>query len=59
MICLQTILKRSDNEVTKKIYQAQKDDPVKGDFIELVKADFELIEESLDESVLMRCGVES
>ena len=59
MIYLQTIVKRSDNEVTKKIYQAQKDDPVKGDYIELVKADFELIEESLDESVIMRCGVES
>ena len=41
MIYLQTIVKRSDNEVTKKIYQAQKDDPVKGEYIELVKADFE------------------
>ena len=40
MIYLQTIVKRSDNEVTKKIYQTQKNDPVRGDNTELVKADF-------------------
>ena len=57
MIYPQTILKRSENEVTKKIYLAQNNDPVKGDYTERVKAYFELIKESLDESVIMRCGV--
>ena len=36
----QTILKRDDEELTKRILLAQVNDPTNGDFIELVKADF-------------------
>ena len=41
-------LKREDSGLTKKIYKAQKNNPSKGDFTELVAADFELIGEALD-----------
>ena len=36
----QTILKRSDNEITKRVYNCQKANPVKGYWIELLKKDF-------------------
>ena len=52
LIYLQTILKREDSELTKKIYKAQKNNPSKGDFTELVKADFALIGESPDETAV-------
>ena len=39
LMYLQTILKRKKDEVTRKIYEAQKLNPSKGDFIELIKAD--------------------
>ena len=41
MMYLQTIVKRSDDELTKKIYDCQKKKSVKGDWIELVQKDFE------------------
>ena len=40
---LQTIMKRNQNKITKKVYEAQKADPKKGDFAKLVKEDKELI----------------
>ena len=40
---LQTILKRDNEELTKKIYNAQKANPIKGDWILMVKKDFEEI----------------
>ena len=40
---LHTILTRNDSEVTKKIYEAQKINPNKGDFAKLVKVDLERI----------------
>ena len=54
MIYLQTILKRSDSELTKRIYSAQKEDPLKGDFYWLVVKDFKMIGETLNESEI-RC----
>ena len=39
LLFLQTILKRDDNELTKKIYKTQKEHPLKGDFCELVAGD--------------------
>ena len=38
---LQNILRRDKNELIKNIYNAQKDDPYKGDYVELVKDDLE------------------
>ena len=45
----QTILKRSDNEITKKVYNCQKENPVKGDWIELLRKDFTDIGMEMDE----------
>ena len=41
MIYLQTILQRPEGELIRNIYQEMKADPVKGDWSELVKSDFE------------------
>ena len=37
------IIKRADSELIKRVYQAQKENPSHGDFINLVKSDFELV----------------
>ena len=49
MCFLQTILKRADNELTKRIFLAQAKSPLKGDFYNLVKEDFENIGEEMNE----------
>ena len=41
MMYFQTIIKGEDNEITKRIYSCQKKNLVKGDWIELVKKDFD------------------
>ena len=46
---LQTILKRNKTELTKKMYLAQKSDPKKGDFYDLVKKDIEMVKLYLNE----------
>ena len=43
------IIKRSNNELTKQVYEAQKLKTTKGDWVELVQKDFELIGEPFDE----------
>ena len=49
LIYLQTILQRSDEEITKKIYQQQKTNPSPGDWCQLVRNDFDMIgEQSID-----------
>ena len=40
---LHTILGNSDLELTRKIYKAQKQDPINGDWITLVKEDLKLV----------------
>ena len=52
MIYLQTILKRDEGELIRKIYKAQARNPTPGDFVELVKTDFNKIKESFDESAI-------
>ena len=39
ILYLQTLLQRDDDEITKKIYQTQKKNPLSGDFAELVEKD--------------------
>ena len=51
---LQTILKRDKEELTKKIYNAQKKNPLKGDWILLVQKDFEEIGLDFDEEQIIR-----
>ena len=50
LIYHQVILKRDDKELTKKIYNAQKDDCTPGDFVDLLEKDFILIEEHQDDN---------
>ena len=45
----QVILQREDDELTKRIYQAQKDDTTPGDFAELVSKDFLSINQPQDD----------
>ena len=50
---LQNILKRRDEELVKRVYEAQKDKPTTGDFIELVKKDLEMIGQDFDEEFIL------
>ena len=49
LLYLQTILKRPQEELTRRVYIAQKSNPVKGDFCKLVEADMELIGGTISE----------
>ena len=53
LMYLQTILKMSEDELTKRVYLAQKADAVNGDFAKLVKADIELIGGTLNEDYIL------
>ena len=50
MMYLQNILKRPKEEVVKRVFEAQKLNPVKGDWIELVKKDFNNVGVILNET---------
>jgi hypothetical protein len=52
LMFLQTILNRSGDELTRRVYMAQKDDPVKGDFVNLVKSDLEMFDGTIDEKYI-------
>ena len=45
----QTIVTRSEAELTRRIYNAQKSNPIKGDWIQYLKEYFQLIGEELNE----------
>ena len=47
---LQTILNRSDEELTKRVYNAQKKNPLEGDWVKMVEKDFEVIGFGINES---------
>ena len=57
MIYLQTILRRDDSELTKRVYKSQKQSAIKGDFYNLVKDDFAMIGESIDEAETIACSL--
>ena len=59
MIYHQNILKREDKELVKRIYKAQVENPVPGDLSELLKADYEMIEEAIDEIAIVNTSVSS
>ena len=44
------IVSRNDTELVKKIYMAQKENPMKYEWIKLLEKDFELIGETADDS---------
>ena len=43
LMYLQTIVQRSDEELTKRVYTAMKTDPITGDWCELIQKDFDNI----------------
>ena len=47
---LHNILKRDKSEVLSRVYQAQKNKPLQGDFVKQVESDFLLIKEQYDEN---------
>ena len=49
ILYLHTILQKSDSEMVKRVYEAQKEDPSPGDFIELVRQDCEAIKLGLSD----------
>ena len=51
MLYFQTLVTRSEDELTHKIYNAQKSNPVKGDWIQYLQEDFELIGEYTNEKL--------
>ena len=53
MTYLHTILTRSDEELTKRVYIAQRESPTKGDFFNLVTEDFKKICKILDEEKIV------
>ena len=59
MIYLHSILRRVDDELIKKIYKAQRDDPTPGDWCELLNDDFNIIGEELDEAAIANASTES
>ena len=43
LLYLQNLLKRPQSEMIRQVYEAQKDNPVQGDWVKLVKEDLEII----------------
>ena len=44
LMYLQTLLKRPQTELVRQVYEAQKNNPVKGDWVEQVREDLEMME---------------
>ena len=49
---LQTILKRTENEIIWKVYTAQKDAPTKGDWVNLVEDDMKLLSMDISDKAI-------
>ena len=50
MLNFQNIVQRSEEELTKRVYNAQKKNPNKGYWIHYLKEDFNYIKEDIDET---------
>ena len=53
MMYLQNILKRPQDEIVKKVYEAQKENPVNGDWVKYVKNNSEEVGMTLNEEAIM------
>ena len=54
LMYLQTIIKRPEHELVRRVYAAQKSEPIKGDFYNLVQDDFEILGEKYNEEYLLQ-----
>ena len=55
---LQTIVKRDEEELTQRVFKAQLDKPIDGDFAQLVKLDCELIGLEFDLNIVKSAGAD-
>jgi hypothetical protein len=55
---LHTIVTREDEELTKRVYLAQKSNPSPGDFVKLIENDFKTIGEEMNENFVRNMGKE-
>ena len=53
LLYLKTILQREDHELVKRIYRAQQENPLKNDWCELIKKDFQDINMTLTENEII------
>ena len=54
MLYLKTILSRHEDEVVRRVYTAMKERPLKGDWYHRVALDFEQVDISMDEEMIVR-----
>ena len=54
LMFMHAILQKNKEELVRKVFEAQKDDPIPGDFVELVKTDKELIGLNMTENEIMK-----
>jgi hypothetical protein len=59
MLYLKTILSRHEDEVIRRVYQAMKERPLKGDWYIRVSSDFEQVDIPMDEEEIMRTDLSS
>ena len=52
LMYLQSLLKRPEDEIIRKVYECQKDNPVIGDWVELLKKDLSNLEIAMDEDII-------
>ena len=55
MFYLHTTLKRKAKEITKRVYQVQKNSPLEGDWLTLVEGDFKTLRLELNETLIQKC----
>ena len=53
MVYLRTILSKDDSELVKRIYRAQANNPSLGDYVELIKSDFQTIAVPFEEAEII------
>ena len=53
LMYLHQIIQKDENELVKKVFKAQWENPTKGDFSELVKEDLDMIGAKYDENILL------
>ena len=59
VIYLQSILKRPEDELVRRVYYAQKENPVNGDFVKLIQADFDLLGAKFTENEVISMSKEA
>ena len=48
------IITRDDTELIKKVYLKQKENPVEGDWVQLIQKDYEFIDEDWNDSYITK-----